>query len=897
MLFLVLIKAYKLCWKTHLIFFMVFFVKQVLNHGPVTSLLYFKDKLLYGIGPKLNVLDLQTNKTTLSLLVFQNSKIHGMFIQNNILYVYGGRELVLVDINNWNILLHTCLKDWILDVKVLNNQTVAIIFMNNFLEVWDLFQGILLRKYSSEVHCILYSGKIYGNEESNLKIASGTVFNQVLLWRLDGDRNDKDEIKVLNTCDGHEGVIFGIQFNDDASLLCSVSDDRSIRVWSGLWKHNQINCESILFGHNARIWKGGFLDKDTLISVSEDCTCRLWDYKEQECVKIYHGHYGKHVWSYALDTENGRIFTGGGDSSIKQWDCKLNDSVHSVSLKDNPRIKSFAFSDMDTLYIFGDYGCVYECTGEGFSNQKCIYQHDLIKGYALIEASSDKLYIGDMFGNLHIVDIRDFRSFLLENILDSKITDIFIENEYIFVCSKNRQINILKNFHVLGRITLDTDDFVLSVCMLENRILLGSRDGKIFVYDGNCNYLFEEVVRPNKGVTDIQIRNGFILVSDRGGYISTFRLLESNLELVSTEKVSKGWIEKLVNVKGDTLACCFFNKAFSTRNTNLKVQLMNVPCGGQHRRWQFLKNEKHQRFAFHRLNDIHYFDQDVETIAKGSVEIKQAIHGLEIRTVDCKRIEKDIIIATGGEDRKIKIWKFDGHSLDLILQVARHKSVIRSLKFIGEYLVSCGGECELLLWKLNSDECILQASLPTITDLDVRIMDFCIFEYSNYLNVVNVYSNGLLVVWKYEDGLFTVRNSSNLDRCPLHLKKINEAEFITSGTDGKIIFWDIREIELKPKKEVLVHQSGIHAVDYIYVEDKHFVVSAGDDCDISLYDSEKVTKKRCAHFSPIQSVMFYKDYIISCSVDQKIKLWSKDFELLFECRSTVSDISASIVVE
>jgi WD40 repeat protein len=127
-------------------------------------------------------------------------------------------------------------KDWIMDAQWLNIDEaptqMALIFAHNYVELYDFksTEPELLYSVQCEVRCILYSARIFGSTPETLLIASGTVFNQVQLWRPYVKNQDGDAI-VHKKLTGHEGVIFGLQFNVDASQVVSVSDDRTIRVW------------------------------------------------------------------------------------------------------------------------------------------------------------------------------------------------------------------------------------------------------------------------------------------------------------------------------------------------------------------------------------------------------------------------------------------------------------------------------------------------------------------------------------------------------------------------------------------------------------------------------------------------------------------------------------------
>ena len=112
-----------------------------------------------------------------------------------------------------------------------------------------------------------YSARLEGPSESDLTVASGTVFNDILLWRVTGRKEEVatssatanstesgvERERVCLTLSGHEvkqwcltvdgvvscfmcvcvaqGVIFSVRISDCGSRVVSVSDDRTVRLW------------------------------------------------------------------------------------------------------------------------------------------------------------------------------------------------------------------------------------------------------------------------------------------------------------------------------------------------------------------------------------------------------------------------------------------------------------------------------------------------------------------------------------------------------------------------------------------------------------------------------------------------------------------------------------------
>jgi WD40 repeat protein len=211
---------------------------------------------------------------------------------------------------------------------------VAIGYAHNNVELWscdDLGASQRMLRVESQVRCLLYSMKLYGETISDLVVGSGTIFNQIVIWDPLGDGS------LAQSIEGHQGVLFSVQFSNDGKCLCTTSDDRTLRLWRRQGQaHSKIDmlaCKYApvwtAFGHTARVWDCVFAPSlknhngdEGIISVAEDGTCRMWDGTTGSEVAILRGHVLKNVWSCALDLTGRIVVTGGGDSAIKLWDIE-----------------------------------------------------------------------------------------------------------------------------------------------------------------------------------------------------------------------------------------------------------------------------------------------------------------------------------------------------------------------------------------------------------------------------------------------------------------------------------------------------------------------------------------------------------------------------------------------
>ncbi|GLD91700.1 hypothetical protein PINS_up000233 [Pythium insidiosum] len=166
-------------------------------------------------------------------------------------------------------------------------------------------------------------------------VAAGTVFQQVLLWAPRDETHDQaDRADPQQRLHGHDGVIFKLEWSSDARKLASVSDDRTVQLWShapsedsesssfdrATWLSTPYVSQFRAWGHTARLWDVRFTDVG-IVTTSEDTMARVWDWRGQ-CLATLQGHSGKHVWRVAVHPSQRLLATGGGDSAVKLWDLE-----------------------------------------------------------------------------------------------------------------------------------------------------------------------------------------------------------------------------------------------------------------------------------------------------------------------------------------------------------------------------------------------------------------------------------------------------------------------------------------------------------------------------------------------------------------------------------------------
>ena len=263
------------------------------------------------------------------------------------------------------------LNDRAVAVSLFEDSFLMVVLAHNFVQLYDLKREpgqSLVRTARCCQRCILYSADIYVSEcsgpddnvFSRIVVASGTVFNQVLLWfPFSASFYENGDLPVSARLVGHEGVIFSIDTHTQRYGLekgcwwiSTTSDDRTVRVWKitcgsivpamvteSAAEQNRdcggicIREHAVLWGHTARVWDSRVIEvrrgegqggEFYVASVGEDTCCKLWkvDVGRGELsglLTTFSGHYRRSVWSMGLCENPLMLGTGGADCSVRLW--------------------------------------------------------------------------------------------------------------------------------------------------------------------------------------------------------------------------------------------------------------------------------------------------------------------------------------------------------------------------------------------------------------------------------------------------------------------------------------------------------------------------------------------------------------------------------------------------
>ncbi|KAK4508244.1 hypothetical protein PRZ48_001982 [Zasmidium cellare] len=381
----------------------------------------------------------------------------------------------------------------------------------------------------------------------------------------------------------------------------------------------------------------------------------------------------------------------------------------------------------------------------------------------------------------------------------------------------------------------------------------------------------------------------------------------------------------------------FRSTQFVVLDIATQQEVMAVECGGAHRIWSFQPNRDGGIFVWTKASKLYRQIQlqlPCEMINPGG-------HGREIK---CTAISPDgsRLIATGAEDTDIKLSTYQNGTFRTLHTLQKHNTGIQHLQWSsnGSYLFSSGGFEELFVWKITKDipsiniGVICESKHPRSGTSDLRIMSFDVQDSDEAtFNIIAVYSDSTLRSWhkpQTQTWILLAKGdylTSCLTQC-LHLNTTSthlqdSPRLLTASTDGHIASWnhsdELQRLSWSSRHKI--HQNAILALTSCNLPTQsRLLITGGDDNAIGITlhrpdgNSFRTLLLPNAHAAAVTALAIVKAdrgrvWLVSASIDQRVKLWrvgidlgkegvdGVDVRLVGDWLTSVADVSCMEVLE
>lgn len=874
--------------------------------GPVTALKLVGELLFAGIGRCIYVYKWKTGELLFKRQMFSLHKIHGIAALGDQIALWGAKSVLfttLEETENGDI-RELSANDWVVSVGLKLGMAFIQTAHNEVIE-FDLDAKRVNQVRKCSECSILYSGQLY--TQSNL-CAAGTVLGGVVVW-------DYNTEQVKYNFTDHEGSIFYVQFSPCGKFLASCSDDRSIIVWD-------LETGELIgrgWGHASRIWSLDFADNGLVISVSEDCTARLWQANVQkkslETIQVVHGHQGRNIWCLSTTKFEGDtvLVTGGGDGRIKLQNISQPKHFQEWSITDivgqpekGEHLKDYKRLE-DRIVLTTSAGKIYTHVDGAWSR----LDHTILDEYSVVRLVGDRFVVAARDGRFVVVSdgIYQFKVELVGKLLEA-FPVTMEDNKPCLLLQTENKTEPYRIVDLNGE-TLQTfapiQNFMITSALYHRGMLfVGSRAGGVAVSKGNEWTTTRRIFQTQDTITCFVAISERVMISCRSGHYGLFSP-DTQLTPFYTNKLQRGSVERIqIQDDGTVLFFGFKTDKFFIWNSTHDYEVASEVCGGAHRAWCAEVNradESQFELYFTKAGKLSLISKPGNQHFKQSI-LRTGTHGREIRGLEFSLAHQGLL-ASASEDTCVNLALLDKNDfIETKLSLRHHVSGIQVLHWslCGKYLLTGGGREELIWWRVDvhdKDVYAMEiARLPTVSKSpDLRIMDFDLVETSEGSWILATgYSDSTLRLWRFENGSFSLLVTKKYRECCILNVHLIDGYLLTSATDGHLVLWHCRDGNIgEPLLRHQIHQSGVRCSAVQLIDGMIHHYSGGDDNALvavtvnAQHEVTEVFRHNDAHSSTISSMALTDGKLYTTGCDQKVRLWSLEGQLLQSLYTSVAD--------
>ncbi|KAK6639171.1 hypothetical protein RUM43_007441 [Polyplax serrata] len=649
-------------------------------------------------------------------------------------------------------------------------------------------------------------------ESLSVDLKHGAFFSAgKIKWSKDGSViycPNLGSINVINVETGKPHVVIGV-VSEDADIIHSFATtvDGSQLVSShksGLFKLWQLS-DGCLLKQWKNIHKGPVADLDLssgglLASAGSDSVIRIWDLVHHSCTHALRGSNGviSVVKFHILQNEN-VVFGCGDDSKISCWSLEKNEllfqlsghynKVTSISISsDGNHMASSARDNVVMLWNLETRTCVKVFpVFESLEDVVCLPMKlqlpsiGELKGGIYVATAGEKgiIRIFDMVGgkelysqvNSLVSSAPEKGGLSITQLLYNSYKNCFavVTTEHNIIFHKTDTFDCIKQLagfsdEILDLVFVGPDNSHVAVAT-------NSRDIKLYnIETMGCQLL--------KGHTDIVLTLTSSLANHcwmlSGGKDNTIRLWELNPTNENMTCIGIG-CRHTASVSSLSMSQMSTDFFYSTsQDTTLKLWTIQP----------LQSNEAKQ-------NDY-----------KLMVKSTEVAHQKDINTVAISPNDK--LIATGSQDKTIKIWQAD--NLLFIGTLNGHRRGVWCIRFspVDQIMLSASADTTIRIWSVADLSC-----LKTYEGHDASVLraEFI----TSGMQILSTSGDGLVKLWNVKTGECSASFNEHEGQIWALAVSLNEKRIITGGSDSSLIIWrdstdEKREEAAKAQEEIITNE-------------------------------------------------------------------------------------------
>lgn len=648
--------------------------------------------------------------------------------------------------------------------------------------------------------------------------------------------------KELNHLRGHKGTVRSISFSNDDKLLATVSDDKTIKIWSIDGKNIQT-----LSGHQGTITSVSFSGSGQLIATaSNDKTVKIWSLKDGKVIKELRDPLSNFTSvSFSPDS---KILAVSDGKNVKLWNLangktqtlsEHQEIITSVSFSPNGKIIVSADND-DAVVIWkldgtklrkiDNYGAMSMSFSKDGKNLVVSNKDKTIKIYELETGILVKNFSID--NEIAVTNLSpDSKHFVFTGRYQSNVIYIRKTDEYSNLFSlgyHNKQITSLRFSHNGKLLASASEDKTIKVWSIENKAFKQPEAQDSAIYQVQFSPNSKMIATQNSGQVQLWSQNGSLL-STYEGYSSLNFSPDSKIfaTLITNNVV------QLSTIDGQDVFLRGQNGIISSINFSPDGKTIATTQGKTVKLWNRSNGSLLKTFTNHKksVNSL-TFSYDGKILASIGDDNQVSLYtsnGSFIKTlpghtesVSNVTFSNDSqIIASQGDNNLVKLWKPDG---TFIKALAGHRSQVKEVLFSEDdkIIASRGDSDGVKLWQRNG---------RLISTIDYPGVKNIAFSPDSSI-IASSYDDNTVKIWSVEGRLITTFRKHNDTVNTINFSPDGRT-IASAGNDRKVQLWYTNGTLIKT---LYGHTSGVNTVKFS--PDGKYLVSVGEDNKVILWNRE-----------------------------------------------------------